>query len=819
MPHDAESRLFRTVRDLGRLRYRCEVQCLALYLGAAWICYEAFALTAETFNLPAVFVRALVVVLIIGALLAIPVARWYQLTAKTLEEAERGTDEDVPGVPDILEPALARAYRGVRRKTAWLALGGSAIAFPLLFVLLWGAWAEAQTKDVRDPRVSVLVFPFQTAGTNAEDLGEALGDLLVVTLDGTAGVRLVDPSSVWKRLRGREGEPARPPEPGEALELGQRSAAMHYVTGRLVASGANLDVSARVYDTTTGERTAALTATAPRDSLTNLVDRLAIDLVASVWQKEQLPNVPEIERYSTDDAEALKAYLEAKSLQRRADYAGAEAAAERAVNLDSTFALAHMELFRIRSWNLYQNAQPFIGLRPIIEAALRHRDRLTPRNRLRIEANRALDDTDGVRAAFLFQRILASDSLDVDALNGIANTYLTYGWQLGKGIDEIAAAFDRVLAADPTSIVARAVRAAIALRDDDPRSAIQQLERLRVVDTTSAMARGALGTYEVLTATSAERDSILATLAAEPVPVVTGVYRNLRSARPAVAELYLSELAADSLPVSHQRIAQGARLQLWFGEGKLSGVDSAMATGRYEALRPVLNRFFVAAGLAGVADTIRARRAAEELEAYVPLDSLKAVFDSKPEVWAVGWAVAAWESTFEDTVAARAWQRALEGLPGGGTPLDYRGSLSADIEARIAARRGDLETAERQARNAYRLWGIHSNNFLESHPELAIRFHLAQLLQEGGATEEAESLYRSFNSPHSWTGFYTARSSFELGQILEARREPEAASRYFLIAARLWELGDPEIVGDWLSQTRQRLEALRGEVMSVRSQS
>jgi hypothetical protein len=72
-------------------------------------------------------------------------------------------------------------------------------------------------------------------------------------------------------------------------------------------------------------------------------------------------------------------------------------------------------------------------------------------------------------------------------------------------------------------------------------------------------------------------------------------------------------------------------------------------------------------------------------------------------------------------------------------------------------------------------------------------------------------LYRSFIPPHSWSAFYTARSSFELAQIEEARGNREEALNHYLRAVRLWERGEPEVIGEWLARTQEGMRRLGGE--------
>ena len=802
----------RIVRGISRLRHRREVEWLVLYLGAAWILYEAVGLTVESFDLPPVVVRITAIFLALGAIISVPFAHWYELTARELQKTGGRKPADVPGVPDMLEPALARSYRSVSRRSVLLAGAGSTLLFSGFFFVLWNTWAVDHERAAPDSRVSVVVFPFRTAGAEEVVSGEGIADLLIVTLDGTPGIRVADPGGVWGDLRPERGAPARSPEPDEALRLGRRAGGRRLVTGTVVPAGTRLDVSARVYDSESGESIATLKANAHQDSLAEAVHRLAIDLVATVWERDQLPAVPEIDRFATSNADALKAYLEAKSLARRGLFDQAEPLIENAVSLDSTFALAHLEHFNIRSRILYLNGEPFIGLRPIIEKAMVHRERLTPRNRMRIEAHRALDDTDGSRAAFLFERILSIDSLDIDALHGISYTFFRDGWQLQKTEADISAAYDRLLSIDSTSIAARAARARLALASEDPAELQRHLEALRSVDTTSVVAQATLTALNTLLASETELDSILPTLAERPLPIIVAVARELMAHRPAEAERFLDQLLLDSRPVTHNDIGTMGRLMLWLAEGRVAAIDSLVEAGAFGYPMGV-RRHFLTALMAGVGDSAIAAKAVPVLKRYLPADSLSHFFYERP-AWLTGWAVGAYEATFGDSAEAAVWRRALEGLPGGGTPRDYRAALSGDIAARVAARRGDMQTALADAHHAYDNWQIHSANSWHDHPEPAIRFELAELHRAQGMTERAEWLYRSFVPPYGWLGFYTARSSFELGRIEETRGNRAEALKHYLRALRLWERGDPGVVGDWLARTQEGIERLRGELQA-----
>jgi hypothetical protein len=159
---------------------------------------------------------------------------------------------------------------------------------------------------------------------------------------------------------------------------------------------------------------------------------------------------------------------------------------------------------------------------------------------------------------------------------------------------------------------------------------------------------------------------------------------------------------------------------------------------------------------------------------------------------------------YGDTALARRWDAALGTLPKGGSPSEYAAALRADIEARLAARRGDRKTALALASRALQLWTIHTGNTLELMPEPAMRFQVASLLRATGNADSAATLFRSLVPPTTWLGFYTARAALELGELRDARGDRAYADRQFLLALRLWERGD-SVVASYRDRARHGL--------------
>ena len=200
------------------------------------------------------------------------------------------------------------------------------------------------------------------------------------------------------------------------------------------------------------------------------------------------------------------------------------------------------------------------------------------------------------------------------------------------------------------------------------------------------------------------------------------------------------------------------------------------------------------------------RRAVDALMTYLPSDSVLAYSNNSPTFW-TAWLIAAHHAQFGDIAVAQRYRRALATLPAGGSPPTYREALQADIDSRLAQRRGDAATALAEARRAYDLWAIHTENQQESMPEPAIRYHLAMLLKATGDERSAEPLFRSMVPPTTWFGFYTARAALELGDLEAKRGDSQAAARHYSMALRLWERGGRE-AETWRAQAEARIAAL-----------
>ncbi len=710
---------------------------------------------------------------------------------------------------DALTRATEAAVRpgrwAVSRKRIYQLVG---LALALLAALL--LYRHGSRAGEADPRLGVAVFPFRAAGS-ATEWTERLADYVATALDGTPGIRVADPWSLWRTLRPTREEAAESPDPVQAARLASAAGVAYFVLGALAQSGEQLDLTMRVYRVGRRDPIETLRDTASLNSLPALVQRLAVAVIGRLG----LGGAPSYLSRATQSADALKAYLAAREAMRRGQVDSADIAIDRALALDSNFALALVAAVNIKSWKQFNSAQPYAGLQSLAERAVRASDSLGEREQLRARAMLAMVRTDGPPAAVALKRIVQLDSTDLLAWGLLSYCDLVYGWQYGAGPAAAAEANDHVLRLDPESVPALLRQAHLISIGGDTAEGWAEIARLSRADTTNPLILGALLSLRALRAPEDSAGPLLDSVAARPMALWLSVFRTLRSTVPARARRLVERVLATVGFGYPQRVAFGARLQLAVAQGRIREVDSIIREPGFKGL-PGFDKqvaaFLLGSAIAGLGDSALTQRVVADLSRYVPRDSAPAYFETRP-VWWMGWELAAWHATFGDTAEARQWRSVFGRLPAGGPSEDYRGSLQADIDARLAIRRGDLASGLTLEKRAYDLWAIHSENVLEAQPEPAMRFQLALLLRARGMPDSAVAILRSLIPPTTWMGFYSGRAWLELGEIAEGRGDRADAARSYGLAAALWRDGGKEI-SPWRDRAFAGLRRTLEELLS-----
>jgi serine/threonine-protein kinase len=255
-------------------------------------------------------------------------------------------------------------------------LVGSAIV-----ILAAAAVATARSLVPRSDAVDadiVVILPFRVAGTDPTlgFLREGMVDLLSAKLSGRSTITARDAQTTLSAWRRTVGANHRDLEERAAIDLARRLGGGRLAIGTVVGNPSRLVLSASLLGIPQGERRATGSVSGPLDSLTVLVDRLTAELLARDAGEHETRLVD----LTTRSPYALQAYLAGKEAVRSGRLSDAALRFDEALSLDSTFALAAMEL---SWWGIW--AQRSEAAQHGRRLAWIHRGQLSARDRALLE--------------------------------------------------------------------------------------------------------------------------------------------------------------------------------------------------------------------------------------------------------------------------------------------------------------------------------------------------------------------------------------------------------------------------------------------------
>jgi tetratricopeptide (TPR) repeat protein len=377
-------------------------QVLIAYLAVSWGILQVTEIMQQAFEFPAWVLQLAFLLLAIG-LVIIAATAWVQAHPLTSERAAR--DE----LPDSweLEPGeiTESLAQGRLPHLNWArSLLGGAIAFSLLFgfaglyVIIKDrgrtfAPAEAIASDAG---LGLAVLPFTVSGGELDEWREGMVNLLSTNLDGAAGLRAINGRTVLARWDELVGDASRVDE-STSLKVAEATGARFALLGSAVGIGPRVRLAADIYEVETGKTLGQASVEGSPDSVLTLVDQLSIEVIRSIMGSGQsaLP-VFDLASITTASVPAMKAFLEGEAAFYRANYDAAVVAYERAVQIDTMFALAFSRLADAYGWKEYA-AHPLVLQNR--QRSLELVDRLPERQALLIRADAATGTFEAVELA------------------------------------------------------------------------------------------------------------------------------------------------------------------------------------------------------------------------------------------------------------------------------------------------------------------------------------------------------------------------------------------------------------------------------------
>ena len=788
-------------RLIHEIHRRSLWQVLLIYLVGAWVVFEVVQTLTEGLGLPTWFPGLALVLLLIG----LPIVLATAFVQEGVRSPPRSDPTLIPtrdAAPGSERPVARPA--GVRRLFTWrnALLGGTiALAAWGLVAALWlvavgppDHAGPVASGPVSSRVIAVLPFSYQGSQEYAY-LGEGVADLLSTKLDGAGELRSVDPRAVLSFLGERAESNL---DASAAAPVAQTLAAGRFVLGSIVEAGGRLTLSAALYEVgKTPEPLGEAEADGRAEEVFEVVDDLAAELLAGLGTGPAA-RARRIAAVTTNSLPALKAYLEGERAYRLGQYQDAAEDFERAVGLDTTYALAYYRL------SILAEYVTLAGLaQQAAEQAVRFAGRLPERDRRMFEAFLAWRRGAHGEAERLYRSLVGSYPDEVEAWFELGEVLFHSSPFHGRSFTEGREPFERVLFYDPDNTGALYHLARIAAFEERTadmdslvvrhNALIEDGDRELEMLALQAFARAEPELEDAVVERLARAPDVIIALATWDVAAWT---KNLDGA------MRLAGLMADpsrSLEVRtvghvwlvHMRLAKGqyraARAEL----DQMAALDSVAAL-EYRAL---LTAFpYMPADEAELRDLL-ARLAALDPHAVAPSGNPSIFFSAHDGLHPVllEYLLGILNVQLGEYERAESHARALDSLPGPPGTGTMLSDFATSIRAQVLLTQGrPLEALARLEGVQREIWyNVAIASTFWAQP--LERFLLAETLLELGRDDEAIPWYVNVAQVAPFEVAHRSIAYLRLGEIYERKGEGARAAEYYGRFVDSWDDADPEL--------------------------
>ncbi len=323
----------------------------------------------------------------------------------------------------------------IRLRPALLPL---AVAAAVLLVVLLRPWQiefhPSQDAQALGPHLAVMYFDNLADPQDTLQLGEIAANLLITDLSSSAYLKVVSGQRIYDilKLLGRQGEKSITRETAQAVADTARAELM--LLGSILQTEPHLVITSQLIEVHHGEVVASHRITGePGEEVFALVDRLSaatkndLSLPPAAGQEPD----PPVAQLTTSSPEAYRNFLQGIEELQKFYRSDAARYFTRALELDSTLAMAYYYLAELTDAKL-------------INKAVEHIDRAAPLDRFYIRSRQAVADGNRIAALAELERLLAAYPEEKEAHYRLAGLHSAEG-----NYDSAAAHYLRALAVDP----------------------------------------------------------------------------------------------------------------------------------------------------------------------------------------------------------------------------------------------------------------------------------------------------------------------------------------------------------------------------------
>ncbi|HUV29821.1 MAG TPA: tetratricopeptide repeat protein [Acidobacteriota bacterium] len=288
--------------------------------------------------------------------------------------AEKNLDvaELVRHDPEIHDYAISLAEKEAAgaaplRKRIWSRWKYSMpVAAAILLLLLLVDWqVDIRTDNeavASDNRLAVLQFTNVAEPQDQDHLSDIATNLLIADLGESKYLRVISSAYMLDLASARGIDRSEIQRPEAAIELAREARANWILTGELLRVDSGIVITSRLAEVTTGNVLSTQRVTGgPDEDIFSVIDRLSaqirLDLPLPILAREAT-DLP-ISDITTHSADAFRHYLSGVEFVTRFYTAEGIAEFERALEYDSTFAMAYYYLSQSRNRDLIEQARKY----------------------------------------------------------------------------------------------------------------------------------------------------------------------------------------------------------------------------------------------------------------------------------------------------------------------------------------------------------------------------------------------------------------------------------------------------------------------------